>query len=273
VSGAPHPARVEPPGGLEGSAARTRPATPGGDRFLIVNADDLGMSADVNRGILQAHQHGIVTSASLMVRRPAAREAAELCREWELDVGLHLDLGEWILRDGEWILADEVVPPGDPSAVEAEVERQLQLFRVLVGAHPTHVDSHQHVHREKPLRSIATRLAERLGVPLRSCTEGVSYCGNFYGQGVECEPFPEGIGVENLLAILRGLPPGVTELGCHPGDVSDAAPAAGYHAERVRELEALCDPLVRACLRSLKIRLLSFGQLRAMRARGPIPRG
>ena len=45
-------------------------------RRLIVNADDFGQSPGVNRGIIEAHQHGIVTSASLMVSWPAAAEAA-----------------------------------------------------------------------------------------------------------------------------------------------------------------------------------------------------
>jgi hypothetical protein len=59
---------------------------------LIVNADDFGLSGGVNAGIMAAHEHGIVTSASLMVRWPAARYAAGHPR---MSLGLHLDLGEW----------------------------------------------------------------------------------------------------------------------------------------------------------------------------------
>jgi len=47
-------------------------------RYLIVNADDFGQSQGVNRGVIAAHEHGIVTSASLMVRWPAAIEAAAI---------------------------------------------------------------------------------------------------------------------------------------------------------------------------------------------------
>ena len=47
-------------------------------RRLIVNADDLGLSAGVNRGIVEAHARGIVTSASLMVRQPAARQVRDV---------------------------------------------------------------------------------------------------------------------------------------------------------------------------------------------------
>ena len=49
-------------------------------RLLIVNADDFGQTAGVNRGVIEAHDRGIVTSASLMVRWPAAAEAASFAR-------------------------------------------------------------------------------------------------------------------------------------------------------------------------------------------------
>src|SRR4051794_16830036 len=50
--------------------------TPARDRYVIVNADDFGQSRGINRGIILAHEQGIVTSASLMVRWAAAAEAA-----------------------------------------------------------------------------------------------------------------------------------------------------------------------------------------------------
>ncbi len=80
-------------------------------RYLIVNADDFGMSPGVNRGIIESHQSGILTSASLMVRWPAAPAAADYAKAHpHLSLGLHLDFGEWICRDGEWSQFYEVVP-------------------------------------------------------------------------------------------------------------------------------------------------------------------
>src|SRR5262249_34574307 len=184
-------------------------------RSVIVNADDFGQSAGVNAGVMATHQRGIVTSASLMVRWPAAAEAAAYARAHpSLSVGLHIDLGEWVYRRRRWVSAYEVVPLDDVPAVRDEVDRQLATFRRLVGQHPTHLDSHQHVHREEPARTILLELAKQLAVPLRECTPGIRYCGDFYGQTAEGRPLPDVISVANLLRILAALRPGLTELGC-----------------------------------------------------------
>src|SRR5438876_209162 len=175
-------------------------------RHLIVNADDFGQSHGVNRGIVTAHERGIVTSASLMVRWPAAPAAAACARGCpRLSVGLHVDLGEWACRDGEWVLLYEVVPPEDGAAVAAEVGRQLDAFARLTGQPPTHIDSHQHVHLREPVRSVLAAIARRYGVPLRSCSPGVQYCGTFYGQTRSGAPYPEGISVKGLIRTLRAL--------------------------------------------------------------------
>src|SRR6266850_4277832 len=96
------------------------------ERYLIVNADDFGQSPGVNRGIVTAHEQGIVTSASLMVRWPAAAEAAAYGRTHAgLSVGLHVDLSEWVYRDETWVPLYQVVPLDNRAAVAEEVSRQL----------------------------------------------------------------------------------------------------------------------------------------------------
>ena len=229
-------------------------------RYLIVNADDFGQSAGVNRGIIEAHEQGIVTSASLMVRWPNAPEAAAYAREHsDLSLGLHLDLGEWAFRDGEWVRIYEVVSPSDESEVADEIARQLDTFRQLAGKDPTHLDSHQHVHRNEPVRSIMIDSAGKLCVPLRDLSPAVTYCGSFYGQTAEGSPYPEAISVEGLITTLKALPLGVTELGCHPAERNDLD--GMYGAERCQELKVLCDPIICAALAELGIQLTSFGAL------------
>ena len=64
-------------------------------KCLIVTADDFSRSPGLCRGIIAANEGGIVTSASLMVRWPAAVGAAAYARERpDLALGLHFDLGE-----------------------------------------------------------------------------------------------------------------------------------------------------------------------------------
>jgi predicted glycoside hydrolase/deacetylase ChbG (UPF0249 family) len=228
-----------------------------GDRYLIVNADDFGQSAGINRGVVAAHESGIVTSASLMVRWPAAAEAAAYARDHPgLSVGLHLDLGEWAVRDGRWISRYEVVPADDPAAVGREAERQLGAFRELVGRNPSHLDSHQHVHRREPARSVLAGLAGHLGVPLRHFTPGVAYCGRFYGQTQDGRPNPGAVGPAGLIETVRTLLPGVTELVCHPATEVDFS--SSYSAERVEEVAALCDQTARAALAAAAVALCSF---------------
>ncbi|MEP6911084.1 MAG: ChbG/HpnK family deacetylase, partial [Actinomycetota bacterium] len=138
------------------------------NRSLIVNADDFGRSPGVNDGVIACHENGILTSASLMVRWPAAGEAAAYARaSSRLSLGLHVDLSEWTVEDGEWRPLYERVVEDDELAVEAEIRGQLASFRELARRDPTHVDGHQHVQREEPVKSLLIRLAGELGVPLR----------------------------------------------------------------------------------------------------------
>src|SRR5262249_8159232 len=99
-------------------------------RSLIVNADDFGLTPRANPAVGMAHEQGMVTSASLMVRWPAAAEAAEYARQHPtLGVGLHLDLGEWVYRGGGWVARYEVVPADDAAAVAAAAALGMPLRR------------------------------------------------------------------------------------------------------------------------------------------------
>lgn len=234
-------------------------------RWVIINADDLGLSQGVNAGIITAHERGIVTSASLMVRRAGAEDAAQYARVHpSLSVGLHVDFGEW-RRDesGQWHKDPDATDTDDPRAVHAELLAQLDQFRRLTGRNPTHLDSHQHAHREGHAMNAVLEAGARLGVPVRHFCKEVSYCGNFYGQGPAGEAYPDLISPEALMALLRSLPQGITELACHPGD--DPALESDYRDERRREMLALTDARIRLVLQQQGITLCSF-------ATAPLPR-
>lgn len=229
----------------------------GVNRYLIVNADDFGQSRGVNQGIIDAFERGVVTSTSLMVRWPAAEEAAEYCRRnANLSVGLHFELGEWAFRDGAWVLLYEVAPLNDEKAVREEAYRQLGRFHDIVHHDPVHIDSHQHVHLHDPTRTVLQEIADNIGVPLRHLSP-IRYCGAFYGQTAEGEPLHGAITTDALIRILQDLGEGWTELCCHPARGADLT-ATMYSSEREMELHTLCDGAVRATIAESSIQLRSF---------------
>lgn len=222
---------------------------------LIVTGDDFGATGGISRGIVKAHRDGILTSASLLVDRPASAEAAALGRECPaLSLGLHLE-----------------VDPTTPARVPGEIERQVTRFVELVGATPTHADSHHDAHRDPRVLPHVLAWAERAGVPVRGHS-GVLHLSKFYGQWGG-RTHVEQIGVKGFLGLLDAhVGHGLTELSCHPGYV-DAECRSSYTAEREVELRTLCDPRLPRALAEREIVLIGFRDLPALLACTPEPRG
>jgi chitin disaccharide deacetylase len=149
---------------------------------LIVNADDLGWTEGVNRGIAEAHRNGIVTSASVLANGVAFVSGVELARSTPgLGVGVHLNLS-----DGPPVAEPEAVSTlvndagqfdGGPESLllriakrdvilrEVEQEWDAQIEKVKsAGIEPTHLDGHKHVHMLPGLFEIALRLAKRYNI-------------------------------------------------------------------------------------------------------------
>src|SRR5262245_27169573 len=229
------------------------------EKYLIVNADDFGASAGVNRGILECHTRGVVTSTSLMVTGRAVHEAVALSRDHPaLAVGLHWDV--WGEDEREFDLDDR-------AAVRDEFRRQLDEFHRLLGRDPTHVDSHRHAHREEHLMPLFRKLVGPLGVPLRDDGR-VRFVGGFYAQWEWKVTNLEYVGVPFFQRLLREeVLPGWTELSCHPGYVSPDF-ASVYHSEREAEVRTLTDPRVRRILAELDICLASYDDFGEVLRRG-----
>lgn len=145
---------------------------------LIVNADDLGWTDGVNRGILDAFHGGIVTSASLLANGPAFAEAVKATKAApRMGVGVHLNLSDGApVADRESVtslLDDEGKLAHGPESLllrrarrklvldEVEEEWDAQIQKVCdAGIRPTHLDGHKHVHMLPGLFDIALRLAK-----------------------------------------------------------------------------------------------------------------
>jgi predicted glycoside hydrolase/deacetylase ChbG (UPF0249 family) len=219
-------------------------------RLLIVNADDFGLSAGVNQGILSAHTRGIVTSTSLMVLAAAAGEAARAAAGHEaLSVGLHF------VDDGHTDL-------DDAKQVGESFRIQLERFRQLTGRNPTHIDSHHHVHSaSEGRRETFLELVELLQVPLRG-QSGVTYLGAFWGQWQPGVTNLRYIRRPFLLQLIRSqVREGLTELGCHPARLGDFS--SSYLEERAVELDTLTGPRLREQIEALGVQLTSFAAWKA----------
>ncbi len=239
-------------------------------RYLIVNADDFGISSGTNQGILRAHRHGVVTSASLMVLRTAARQAAEYAAENPLlSVGLHVELGEWNFAGNQWRSVHTAVDLRDAASVGKELHRQLNMFTELMGRPPTHLDSHQHMHMNAEILPIFRSVAEALEIPLRSCHPAVQYRGAFFGADENMTPRPDFVSSANLIRLIQQIPVGITEFGVHPG--LDLALDSEYCAVRPAEVEALCSPEVRKVIDESGIILTSFAQIKPIWSRNAGP--
>lgn len=152
-------------------------------RRLIVNADDFGLTAGVNRAIIELHHSGVVTSASLMARGPATDEAIQLARSTPtLGVGCHL-----LLIDGEPVLPPQRIPTlidqrtgrfrqslaaflprlftGRIRAAEVEAEASAQIAALQrQGVRLTHIDTHKHTHMFSAILRPVLRAARGAGI-------------------------------------------------------------------------------------------------------------
>jgi chitin disaccharide deacetylase len=149
---------------------------------LIVNADDLGWTEGVNRGIAEAHRRGLVTSTSLLANGRAFASAVEVARHNPaLGVGVHLNLSDGpptaspekvhallneqgSLEGGPENLLLRIASRSLPiEEVEREWDAQIQRVRDAA-IEPTHLDGHKHVQMLPGLFEIALRLAKKHGI-------------------------------------------------------------------------------------------------------------
>lgn len=223
-------------------------------KHLIFNADDFGASSGVNRGILEAHLRGVVTSTSLTVTGHALDDAVAIGRDMpDLAVGLHWDV---------WGEDERQFNTRDLGAVRAEFDRQLAEFQRTLGRMPTHIDSHRHAHLEPHLVEFFRELVSPLGVPLRGDGQ-VRFVGGFYAQWEWMVTNLEYVSVTYLERMLvEEVHEGWTEFSCHPGHVSPDYQAV-YLQEREAELATLTDPTIRQALHDQCIRLVSYADWQA----------
>jgi len=154
-------------------------------RRLIVNADDFGLTQGVNRAIVEAHCHGVVTSATLMANGQAFDDAIQRAKSASrLSVGCHI-----VLVDGLPVLGGKQIPTlsnrkadharfydnltgfalravsGSIDADEIEAEATAQIHKLqATGVAISHFDTHKHTHIFPPVLRPLLRAARACGV-------------------------------------------------------------------------------------------------------------
>lgn len=246
-------------------------------RQLIVNADDLAISAGVTRGIIEAHLQGIVTSTSVMVNLPDAADSIKQAQQQAPNLGLGL---HFVLSFGKPVLsaasvpsllksADsfvqnydelaEIVPSFDRDEVKAELRAQFERFVELASRLPDHLDSHHGVtEMSQPAGELMVELATEYHLPVRK---------HQYGGAAQLRQpdvmsmdfFNETVSFETLSRVLKALPEGIVELGCHPGYPADLDEV--YKEPRETELRILTDPRIKAMIAEEGIQLINFADL------------
>jgi predicted glycoside hydrolase/deacetylase ChbG (UPF0249 family) len=252
-------------------------------RYLVVNADDFGLTDGVCAGILEGMRAGIVSSTSVMTCVTGA--PARLRRYAPMlngRAGVHLQLTQGVAR----LPADEIPsivdasgvfpcrrgmrPFADPREIEREWIAQVECA-LDAGIRPTHIDTHQHVHKDPPAFEGYCRIARRFAIPARSNSPAMSR--SLRDAGVDC---PDGFecswtggeasaagllhAVRRLTAVLEE--DDILEVMCHPGCVDEELRSLSTLAEsRARELAALTEPGLPETLSALGIEISTMARV------------
>jgi len=185
--------------------------------LLVVNADDLGMSAGINSAIFEAHERGIVTSTSLMACGAAFDGAvAGLRQRPKLGVGIHL-----VLHDEASLAPRERVPHlcgadgrmhplhatvralllGRIPEREIEAEYRAQIERVLAaGLVPMHLDSHSHLQGIPRVGAVLHRLGREYKIP---CARRAELSGLADFRGSPLSRYPLALVIHTLHRFMR----------------------------------------------------------------------
>jgi predicted glycoside hydrolase/deacetylase ChbG (UPF0249 family) len=266
-------------------------------RRLIVNADDFGFTRGVNAGIVEAHRHGILRSATLMANGAAFEDAVERAQQNPtLDVGCHLVLiGGHATAAPHQPLAQSMseflwrMTGVSGGAVEEEFSAQIEKI-LAAGLRPTHLDTHKHTHLFPVVLRAVLKVARNYGIPwIRRpfdlplpAAQGASWRRRALGRALRplsrrfdrlaaqegCRATDHFAGFQltggyqegHLVALIRALPDGLTEFMCHPGFCDDELRAAPTRLTESRETElrALLSSETRAALEEGGVKLASF---------------
>jgi len=264
---------------------------------LVVNADDFGFTHDVNHGIIEAHQRGILTATTIMANGDAFEDAARLARaNPTLDIGAHL-----VLVGGCGLAAPHDALPSSVTRLLAAIalkrlriydELAAQVRRILdAGIRLTHLDTHKHTHLAPPVLDAVARIADEFDIrwvrrpfdiPItaargaaprtkRATSGGLTLVRSQFERVLarhHSKTTDHFAGFQitgrfrtrELVALIHALPEGSTEFMCHPGRCTAELEGAKTRLKQSREeeLAALTAPETRRAIEEAGVELVNY---------------
>ncbi len=156
-------------------------------KYLIVTADDFGLTKSINEGIAKACREGIVNFLNFMPTGEAFDSALEFAKEMKLEeIGAHLSLTQTspltdparirtlVAKGGKFpgsytrFLTNFFLGRIDPAEIYTELRNQLEALK-KAGLPITCLSSHEHIHMVPAILNIFVALAREYKIPSIRC--------------------------------------------------------------------------------------------------------
>ncbi|MDP3790766.1 MAG: ChbG/HpnK family deacetylase [Candidatus Omnitrophota bacterium] len=264
-------------------------------KYLIVTADDLGLTKSINEGIAKACKEGIVTSVSVIPTGEAFDDAVETIKGLSFKgVGAHLALSETkpllssskFYKNHNGLFFSLLLGIVKQQDIYTELKAQLELLRSK-GLDITHINGHEHIHLIPQILDIFIQLAKEYGIPAIRFPRGdvrpkgilskenyKSFVLNSFARGIENKIKTSGLfhtdffmglidagnlNIEKIKMMLENLKDGVTEIVTHPGFLSpEVLDRYSWHRAGETELFALTDQRIKDAIKDNNIQLISY---------------
>jgi predicted glycoside hydrolase/deacetylase ChbG (UPF0249 family) len=266
-------------------------------KYLIITADDLGLTKSINEGIVKACTEGIVTAASVIPAGDAFDDAVQVikCLPFK-GIGAHLALTEIkpllstsrFIKDHNGLFFSMLSGSINRDSIYAELKAQLELIKAN-GLTVTHINSHEHIHMMPSVLEIFIQLAKEYNIPAIRFPRGDrpprslslkenyrSFVLNYFagmmkkkleGSGLTYTDNFIGLldagrlDIDKLKTMLGTLEDGVTEIVAHPGFLSpEVLDNFSWHRGGETELFALTDNRIKNAVKNNGIKLISFDE-------------
>lgn len=232
---------------------------------LIINADDLGMTPLITKGIIDGHQDGLITSTTVLMNSPYTKDALEAVKHLDIGVGVHLNVTflSPLTKGKSFLINERFKKPHEYEHINIDSEElyeewkaQIDLFIKMTGHKPTHLDTHHNIHDY--YHDVYRRLSRKYDLPVRELNHVV----NDY-EIVKLIPFKDTLcQLEDFINICENNE-GTIEIMTHSGYCDqELKDLSSYSTGREKELSFWKDPHVKDYLLNHDIELISFKDIK-----------